>query len=310
VRPRLQPPQAEERLPRLDTPNVLWFFGAIATASTSNAVVGTVHASDRGVWIFLVAIVFIAVYAALAVLLRLSRWWVPGGLFATVGVSLVPALSIGFERLVGVWPSDVDAVSFDPFRDFHGSILSLGLVTIVAALVVFALIRFDFVLAAAALASLATVQFFLPAVDGHPSGSDHAATLIVSGSLLVLVGLLLDSRGQRRAAFWWHALGLGGVASGLVYFIGSESDASAWAAMLATAIVVLLLAAPLGRATWSVYGTAGAYAPVVHYIGSGASAWRLPLILVFVSLATVFLGILLHVYGATWSARVRARLRL
>jgi hypothetical protein len=293
---RIQPPRSEERLPRFDTPNILWFFGAIATASTSNAVVATVHSSDRGVWIFLVALVFMAIYAALAMLLRLSRWWVPGGLVAAVVVSLVPALGVGFEHLIGVLSQQVVLSSFNPFQNFHGSIFSLGLATMVAGLVAFALVRFDFVLATVALATLATTQFFLPAVVTRPNADDHAATVIATGAVLVMIGLLLDTRGKRRAAFWWHVLGLGGVAAGLVYYVGSQHDAAAWAAMLATAIVVLGFAAPLGRATWGVYGTAGAYSPLVHYVASGAGAWRLPLILVFINLAILFLGIFLHLY--------------
>jgi len=109
---RLQPPQTEERLPRFDTPNILWYFGAIATASTSNGVLAAVHSSSRGVWIFLVALLFMAVYTSLAVMLRLSRWWVPGGLFAAVVVTLVPGLGVGFERLVGVNPGGRSAASY------------------------------------------------------------------------------------------------------------------------------------------------------------------------------------------------------
>jgi hypothetical protein len=304
---RLQPPHTEERLPRFDTPNILWFFGAIATASTSNAVVATVHSSSRGVWIFLVALVFAAIYTALTVLLRVSRWWVPGGLFAAVVVSLVPAVGVGFERLIGVNPSGLNGTSLDPFREFHGAIFALGLATMVAGLVAFALVRFDLVQATVALATLATTQFFLPAVVTRPNADDHAATLIATGAVLVMIGLLLDTRGQRRAAFWWHVLGLGGVAAGLVYYVGSQHDAGAWAAMLATAIVVLLFAAPLGRATWGVYGVAGAYSPLVHYVAADARGWRLPLILVFVSLSILFLGIFLHLYGSARLARLRLK---
>src|SRR5207244_2707025 len=121
-------------------------------------------------------------------------------------------------------------------------------------------------LAVVAVATLITTQLFLPAVDDHPSPSDSSTTFIVTGAVLVLIGLLLDSRGKRRAAFWWHVLGLAGVAAGLVYFVGTRNDAGAWAAMLATGAVVLLLAAPLGRATWAAYGVAGGYSPLVHYV--------------------------------------------
>lgn len=307
--PRIPPPETEERLPRFDTPNVLWFFGALATAFTSNAVVAAVHSSARGVWILLVALLFAAVYAAAAVVLRANRWWIPGGLFATVVVSTVPAVGVGFEHLIGVLPSNASDASFDPFQTFKGSIFALGLATMVVGLVVYSLVRFEFVFAAVALAAFLTVQWFVPAVDDHPSGDDHATAILVTGAVLLLIGLLLDSRGKRRAAFWWHVLGLGGVAVGLVYFVGSDRSSGAWAAMLVTGAIVLLLAAPLRRSTWAVYGVAGAYSPLVHYVAEGGGRLQIPLILVFVSLAIVVLGILVHRYGAAWGERLRARYR-
>src|SRR5436853_6721838 len=146
-RPRLPPPETEERHPRFDTPNVLWFFGAIATASTSTAVVAAVHPSGRGIWIFLVALLFMAVYSAAAVELRASRWWVPGGLFAFVVVTLVPAVGYGFERLIGVWPSQINSDSVFT-ASFEGAYLALGLATMVFGLIVYALVGCDVVLAA------------------------------------------------------------------------------------------------------------------------------------------------------------------
>jgi len=296
-------------LPRFDTPNVLWFFGAIAAGFTSNAVVAAVHSSARGVWILLVALLFMSVYAAAAVVLRASRWWVPGGLFATIVVSMVPAVGVGFEHLIGVLPRNASDASFDPFQDFKGSIFALGLVALVVGLLVYSLVRFEFVLAVVAVAAFLTVEWFLPAVDDHPSGDDHATAILVTGAVLVLIGLLLDSRGKRRAAFWWHVFGLGGVAAGLVYYVGSDSSAGAWAAMLVTGAIVLLLAAPLGRATWAVYGVAGGYSPLVHYVAEGRGRLQIPLILVFVSLAVLSLGIVVHRYGDAWAARLRARYR-
>ena len=310
MRARLLPaPAAEERLPRFDTPNVLWFFGAIATASATNALIAAVHPSARGLWIILVGLAFAALYTAACVSLRASRWWVPGGLFAAIVVSLVPAIGVGFEKLIGVLPEDTTDTSFDPFQDFKGSMFALGLATMVVGLAVYLLVQFEFVLATVVLAAFLTVQWFVPAVVNDPSGDDHATAFIVTGAVLVFVGLLLDSRGRRRAAFWWHVLGLGGVAVGLVYFAGSEGSDGAWTAMLVTGLAVLLLAAPLGRATWAVYGVAGAYAPLVHYIARGGGRWQIPLILVVVSLGVVSLGIAVHLYGAAWGAHVRRRYR-
>src|SRR5205823_1799435 len=55
---RIRPPDVEERLPRFDTANILWYLGAIATAFASNAVVAAVHSSARGIWILLVSLAF------------------------------------------------------------------------------------------------------------------------------------------------------------------------------------------------------------------------------------------------------------
>jgi len=329
VQARLPSPASEEHFPRFDTPNILWFFGALATASTSIGVVAAVHPSSRGIWIFLVALAFMAVYATLAVVLRAARWWVPGGLFAFVVVTLVPAIGVGFEKLVGVGPAAggggssssssttivngaTTTVTSSGGSGFSGSIFALGLATIVAGLVVFALTRFEFVLALVAFATLITAELFLPAVDDRPSGSDLATTLVVTGTVLVLIGLLLDTRGdgKRRAAFWWHVFGLGGIAVGYLELIGSGNTAAGWAAMLATAAVVLAAAAPLGRATWAVYGLAGGYAPLVHYVAEGGGRWQIPLILVFVSLSVVLLGFVAHLYGDALGARFRKQLRI
>jgi hypothetical protein len=299
----------EHRIPRFDTPNVLWFFGAIATASASNAVVAAVHPSARGTWILLVALVFAAVYAAFSLVLRARGWWVPGGLFATVVVTLVPVIGYGFERLIGVWPETLNQEGPAP-ETFQGAFFALGLVTMIVGLVVCALVRFEFVLVVVTVAALVTAQLLLPAFVDHPSADDSATTAIVTGALLVLAGLLLDRRGKRRLAFWWHVVGLAGIAIGLVYFTGSEGDDGGWVAMLVTGLVVLLLAAPLGRATWAVYGVAGAYAPVVHYIVDGGGRLAIPLALVFVALGIVALGIVMQLYGAAWGAKLRTRYRL
>jgi hypothetical protein len=255
-------------------------------------------------------VLFTCAYTVLCVLLRASRWWVPGGLFATIVVTLVPATGVGFEKLIGVVPESTSDVSFDPFQDFKGSIFALGLATIVVGLAVYLLVQFEFVLSVVALATILTALWFVPAVVDHPSADDHATTLLVVGGVMVVIGLALDRRGKRRAAFWWHVLGLGAVAVGLVYYVESQNARAAWIAMLITGVGVLLLAAPLGRSTWAVYGVAGAYAPLVHWIAEGGGRWQIPLILVFVGLAIVFLGIVVYVYGAAWRTQLQQRYRL
>ena len=316
---RIPPPPVEERLPRFDTSNILWYFGGITAAYASIGVVAAVSPAHRGIWIFLVALAFMAIYAALAVLLRASHWWVPGGIFAAVFVVLVPAVGVGFEHLIGTLSggggsSSVavadQATTTSTFSDFRGSLFVLALATVVVGLIVYVLVDFAFVLLPTAVATVATALLFLPAVDDHASGSDVATTLIVTGAVLVFWGLMQDKRGRRRGAFWWHVVGLGSVALGLVYFVGVSGDSGGWAAMLATGLVVLVLAAPLGRASWAAYGVAGGYAPLVHYTVNGGGSWRIPLILALIGLAAIALGLVLRLEADNWAARGRARLGL
>ena len=281
-----------DRRPRFDTPNVLWFFGAFAAGGGSTAVVAAVHPAHRGVWIFLVALGFLTVYALLSAVLLRTGWWVPGGVLAATAVGLVPAVGVGFERLVGVWPGA--GVSFDPFQRFEGALFALGLATIAAGLVAFALVRFDFLLSTVAAATLFTTQLLLPAFVSRPGVGDHAVTSLVVGALLVAGGLALDRLGRRRAAFWLHVFGLLGVAGGLGYYAARHGHAWAWVVLLVAGAVILLLAAPLRRATWAAYGLAGFYAAIGHYVSSWFGSWRAPLVLAAAGLGLVLLGMALH----------------
>src|SRR5213592_1483956 len=134
--------------PRMDPPNVLWFFVAFALAS--------------------------------AVLLR-RGWWVPGGLSAALAVAVFPAVAVSFLKLIDVWPSDP---FFQPFEEFSGWTLGVGLATAFVGLVAWWLTRFSFVLAVAIGAILVSAQLLTPCFDESPSEDVRAATALVSGAIL------------------------------------------------------------------------------------------------------------------------------
>ena len=70
--PAAAPRPVERNWPRLDTPNVLWFFGAFATAIATLAVIDKVPESSRDVWELIVAIAFYLAYSAAGFVLVLS----------------------------------------------------------------------------------------------------------------------------------------------------------------------------------------------------------------------------------------------
>jgi hypothetical protein len=301
-------------VPLFDSPNILWYFGAIAATIASVAVIGQVGSAHRGIWILLVSLVFCGGAAALSAFALSAGFWVPGGVLATAAVGIFPAVVNGFEHLIGVAPKD--AQSLDPFQDFSGAAFAIPAATVAASLVAFWLVRFGFVLFPAALASVLVVQFLLPVFVNSPSVDDHIVTLLITGAAFVVIGMLLDARLHRAAAFWWHVLGLFAIAVGLVYYVGrsaanavlpggsTQHHAWAWVAMLVIGVALLLASFPLRRATWGAFGVAGVYAPTFHYVDVWSGSWHFPLLMVFVGVGLVFLGAVLDVIGATWPQRL------
>ncbi len=299
------PPQPAERdWPRMDPPNVLWFFGAIAIAFALNVLVDAIPDSHRGVWVFLTAVGFFVGFAIVSWFLLELWWWVPGGLAAALAVASFPGLAIGFLKLIDVWPDDP---VLDPFEDFSGYPFGVAVATAVVGLAAFVLTRFSFIFAVVVTAVLVASQLLAPAFESPPSGDDRATLGLVFGSLIVIVGVFLDAFGRRRDAFWFHVLGWFSVAAGLVFFtLDPSGDPNrGWVPMLVVGVLMLITAGPIRRATWAVYGVLGYYAPVLHYMIKGLDEDRWPFAVWLLALAiTIFvLGMVLHRFGAVWRER-------
>ena len=274
---------------------MLWFFGAIVAAATSILVIDRVPESARDAWELLVSFAFFAVYALAALLLGVAyRSSVPAGLMAAVAVAMVPAIGYGFTSLIGTFP---DEAFSDPLQDFSGSVFAIGVATIGIALAGYALTSFSFLLGIVATATHVTAQLLLPALDPDPGAGAHATAAIVVGAGLVVVGLLLDRTQRRRDAFWLYVAGFLGLAAVLVYYstgIDGESERG-WIPMLVGSTIVLVVAAPLRRATWAVYGAAGLGSALIHYLVKSGS-WFVYLLLA-VALGAFVLGLLAHRNG-------------
>ena len=196
----------------MDPENVLWFAGAYAVAVGSYALLGSLPDSHSSLWIFLAALGLLLVYSAASLGLLRSGWWVPGGLAAALAVAMVPAVVVGFLRLIDVSSRDV------PVTDFNGSALAAAIVTALAGLIAYWLTRFSFLFFTVVIALLLAAQF-LAVAGSSTSGDDRAAAALVSGGLIVIAGVFLDAFGRRGDAFWFHALGWLSVAAGLVFWV-------------------------------------------------------------------------------------------
>jgi hypothetical protein len=287
----------------MDPPNVLWFFGAFALEFAVYALIKAIPENQSGVWILLTALGFLAGFAAAAAVLLREGWWVPGGLAAALAVGVFPAVAVAFLTLIDVWPS---APFFEPLQDFSGWTFGVGLATALVGLLVWWVTRFSFVLAVAIGAILVSAQLLTPCFEESPSGDARAATALVIGAVLFVIGVFVDVFGRRREAFWFQVFGLFSVASGLVWFasIDGEPDRG-WIPMLAGGVVLVIAAGLVRRASWAVYGVLGVYAPVVHYLSKGLdeTGWVFPLLLIVLALSIFALGMAEHRYGGALAQR-------
>jgi hypothetical protein len=284
----------------MDPPNVLWFAGAYAVAAGSYVLLGALPESHSSVWIFVAGLAFLLVYSAASHRLLRQGWWVPGGLAAALAVAMVPAVAIGFLRLIDVWSNDV------PITGFNGYALAVAIVTAVAGLIAYWLTRFTFLYFAVVTAILVAAQFLAEA-GASPSSEDRATAALVTGGLMVIVGVFLDAFGRRRDAFWFHALGWFSVAAGLVFLIvepGGDPERG-WIPMLIVGTLMVIAAGPIRRATWAVYGVLGYYAPLLHYMVTGLNenGWVFAVALLAVGLSIFVFGMVIHRFGGTWGQR-------
>jgi hypothetical protein len=296
--------RAERDWPRMDPPNVLWFFGAFAIEFAVYGLVQTIPDSQDGLWRLVAAVGFVVAFSLAAVVLLERAWPVPGGLGAALAVGTFPAAAVGFLQLVHVWP---DASFFEPFEDFSGSSFGVALATSVAGLIAFALTRFPFVLGVSIGFFVVASQLLVPAYENSPAGDERATMALVVGAALVIVGIFLDAFAHRRAAFWFHVFGWLIIAAGLVWFTAdSEGDPNrGWIPMLIVGVLLLIIAGPIRRATWAVYGVLGVYASVAHYLFEGLDEdrWPLALALLALGLAIFLAGMLTHRYAEGWAGR-------
>jgi hypothetical protein len=298
------PTAAERDRPRMDSPNVFWFFGALVIEAGVYALIEAIPTSQDGLWRLVTAVgLFVGFVLLAAALLR--RWWsVPGGLAAALAVGTFPAVAVGFLQLIDVWPHD----SFlGPFADFSGYWFGVALATAGVGLLAFALTRFPFILGVSIAIVIVAAQLFVPCFVEAPSGDNRSTMALVVGSLLVIAGIFLDAFGRRREAFWFHVLGWLTAAGGLIWFtVDASGDTDrGWVPMLIVGLALLVSATPIRRATWAVYGVLGFYAAVVHYLTTrlDENRWPFALLVLVLGLSIFAFGMVTHRYGKAWARR-------
>jgi hypothetical protein len=211
-----------------------------------------------------------------------------------MAVTFVPLAGAAFEKLIGVLPKTPATVGL--FQEFDWWFFVLALATIAAGLVAFATVRFHFLFWVVTGATFIAFAQLVPAALDHPSAADDASGLVVIGAVLLAIGIALDLRNARRAAFWWHLDGLVALALGLAYHAFRHSSWG-WILILVAGSLLLLLAASLDRATWGIFGVAGFFAPIAHYLDVWLGHLGVAFAVALFGLGLIAIGLAVRRYG-------------
>jgi hypothetical protein len=301
---------AEREQRRFDTPNFLFYFGAIVAIAATGFFVGLGWERRGAAFMFIASSAFLLAYAAAGFLLLRFDWFTPGGLFAAIAVSVVPLVVYAFQKWVGWWPEDQPAA----FESFHGEILAswvvMELITIVIGIAVLVLVGFPLILAPVAWAVWYLSMDLAPLFFGSNVTDDERAGVSIAVAILMIgAGLALDARGLRRIAFWSHFFGLLTLLGTLCWLTIEHYDRMTWSIVTVVSFLAAFTSVPLQRTTYVVFGGLGLLATTCYWVYEVfEDSLVFPFAVAVGGVAFIAVGMVVRVYGAGWGAALRARL--
>jgi hypothetical protein len=288
-------------LPRVDAPNVLWYFGAVVAIGATSWLLGTRWDRFGDPLLLFVALTYLLGYSALALGLLRQRWLVPAGLFAAMAASTVPLAVFALEHWAGWWPRGYPSHYIAFHESISASWIAMEIATLIVAVALAAAVRHPFPLGVAAFAGWYLSMDLAPTFFGEPTANQYAWTSIGVGLVMVLIGTALDIRRLRRYAFWWHVFGLLAIAGSLCWFAIDEFDHARWWIITLLSALTLLLAIPFRRTTYAVFGAWGLLSSSCYWsFEAWHRSWAFPFVVSLVGVGFIALGMLFLARGDTW----------
>ncbi len=260
---------APDLRPRFDLAHLLWYTGALIVIGAMGLFSSLAFSEWGGGALAITAIVYAALFVALAILLWGRGLNIPGGLCLVVAVTMAPLLVFGLQNAFGWWSHG------DPggYQNFYGWIkaswLPMEIATIVAGLVAFRFCRFPFLIAPIAVALWFLSMDLVPWIFGENwnSWEQRAVVSVYLGVAMLAVAWWADVRAGGDDAFWLHVFGLiifwGGLTS-----MATDSDRELFLAIYCLVnIGLLVLAIFLQRRAYVVFGAFGIALYLEHLAG-------------------------------------------
>ena len=258
-----------ETQPGFEVAHIAYYLGALLIIGAMGWFVTSAWDSLSGMSIFLVAVIYAAVFGAVGVLLyRKAATRIPGGLLTTVAVSMTPLAVYGIERMMGWWPTG-DPGGYARFHPYiNGSWVGMESVTILVAAIALRFVRFPFITAPAAYALWymsmdATALLFGKLWNFHQECWISA----MFGLGMLLVAYFADGETDKDFAFWFYLFGLLGFSGGLTLLGDGGQLGKAIYCLIHLGLIVLSIV--LQRKAFLVFGAIGVFC----YLASEATGY-------------------------------------
>jgi hypothetical protein len=279
-----------------DLSSVLYYFGAMIVIFAMGWFANSIWERFGGGGLLVIALTYMAAFVAIGTALwRKWEYKVPGGLFITMAVCMIPLAVYGFQQWTGWWVVEEPGRYKDFFSWVRSGWFVMEVATIVGGCLALKYVRFPFLTAPIFFALWFLSMDITPLLFGD-TGNQWDHQMLVSawfGIGVLVVAYVTDITSREDFAFWGYLFGV------VTFWIGvsklnSASELENFFYLLIN-IGLILLSVLLKRSVFLVFGSIG----VLVYITSlfdryfSNSAW-FPIILSLVGLAVIYIGVTYH----------------
>jgi hypothetical protein len=281
---------------KFDLPHLLYYFGAMIVIVAMGWFVGVAWESFGGGGILCVALAYMLIFLGVgAALWKQESLKVPGGLFITMAVSMIPLAVYGFQRWTGWW------VTGEPgqYKDFvswvNGGWFAMEAATIIGGSIALKFYRFPFLTAPIFFTLWFMSMDAAPLIFKNPEylWENRLWVSLGFGALLLIVAFLMDLSFREDFAFWGYLFGVITFWTGLS-LLETASELGKFFYCLIN-VVLVLLSVFFQRTVFLIFGSIGilGYITSLFYRYFSDSIW-FPVMLSLIGLLVIFIGLKYH----------------
>lgn len=280
---------------KFDLSHVLYYLGAMIVIIAMGWFIGIGWESFGGLGLLVIASAYIIIFTLLgASFWKKENLQVPGGLFITLAVCLIPLAVYGFQKMTGWWIVEEPGQYRDFFSWVKGGWFLMEFATILGGCLALYFFRFPFLSAPIYFSLWFMSMDITPLIFGE-SGAENARLWVslFFGIALLLTAFFIDRRTKEDFSFWGYLFGTLAFWTGLT-LLERDSEFENFIYFLIN-VGLVVLSVLLQRTVFLIFGALG----ILGYVSSlfyryFSDSVLFPFILSLVGVLVVFLGIIYH----------------